>query len=129
MAQRDWLRPPFPYWGGKRRVAKAIWQRFGPVNSYLEPFAGSLAVMLACPFGPRSRELVNDIDGMVSNFWRSMRAAPEMVAYYADWPTSHLDLTARKQECVSRLPELERAAGRRYALLRPYAGRHLVLLR
>lgn len=100
------LYAPFPYWGGKRRAAAEVWKRFGPVTTYIEPFAGSLAVLLACPYGERPREVVNDMDGFVSNFWRSLRADPELVAYYADWPTSHLDLTARKQFCVNKLARL-----------------------
>ena len=97
---------PFPYWGGKRRAAPEIWRRLGAVNTYVEPFAGSLAVLLACPHGARPREIVNDLDGLLVNFWRSLRADPEQVAYYADWPTSHLDLTARKKWCIDRLKPL-----------------------
>ena len=100
------LTAPYPYWGGKRRVAAEIWNRLGPVDSYIEPFGGSLAVLLACPYGPRPREVVNDIDGFIPNFYRAVRDDPELVAYYADWPTSHLDLIARKTACVQRLDEL-----------------------
>ena len=100
------LQAPFPYWGGKRRSAPEVWRRFGEVTTYIEPFAGSLATLLASPYGPASREIVNDLDGFVSNFWRALRADPELVAYFADWPTSHLDLTARKQFCVDRLRSL-----------------------
>lgn len=41
---------PFPYFGGKSLVAGHVWDAFGgDVRNYVEPFAGSLAVMLACP--------------------------------------------------------------------------------
>lgn len=43
------LRAPFPYFGGKRRVADAVWARLGDAPNYVEPFAGSAAVLLARP--------------------------------------------------------------------------------
>ena len=103
------LKAPFPYWGGKSRAAKLIWERFGPVTSYIEPFAGSLAVLLSCPYGQRPREVVNDLDSRVANFWRALRGDPEEVAYWADWPTSHADLIARKSYCIERDEELQQA--------------------
>jgi DNA adenine methylase len=36
------LRAPFPWVGGKSRVAAAVWQRFGDVPRYFEPFARSV---------------------------------------------------------------------------------------
>ncbi|KKM69533.1 hypothetical protein LCGC14_1449830, partial [marine sediment metagenome] len=43
------LKAPFPWFGGKRRVADKVWERFGDVPNYVEPFAGSLAVLLERP--------------------------------------------------------------------------------
>ena len=86
---------PFPYRGGKRRWAMDIWNRLGSPSVYVEPFAGSLAVLLAKPDGPAKREIVCDLDGGICNFWRAVRYAPDEVVYYADWPTIHQDLTAR----------------------------------
>ena len=43
----DELRAPFPWFGGKRRAADLVWPRLGDVSTYNEPFAGSLAVLLA----------------------------------------------------------------------------------
>ena len=40
------LDAPFPWFGGKRRVAPIVWQRFGDVQNYVEPFFGSGAVLL-----------------------------------------------------------------------------------
>ena len=89
------LDAPFPWYGGKRRVAAAVWQRLGDPGVYVEPFAGSLAVLLARPGGAGKREVVADTDGGLCNFWRAVTADPEGVAYWADWPTIHQDLTAR----------------------------------
>lgn len=93
------LKAPFPWFGGKSRAAHLIWPRLGEVPNYIEPFAGSLAVLLARPekpAGAASRtETVNDLDGYVANFWRAVRADPEAVAGYADWPVNEADLHAR----------------------------------
>ena len=90
------LKAPFPYMGGKSRIAPVVWQRLGDVPNYVEPFFGSGAVLLARPpFDGNRIETVNDIDGHIANFWRALQAAPDEVAAYADWPVSELDLHAR----------------------------------
>ena len=81
--------------GGKSRLAPAIWQRLGNPVVYVEPFAGSLACLLARPDGAGQREIVCDLDGGISNFWRAVTAEPDLVAAWADYPTFHADLTAR----------------------------------
>jgi hypothetical protein len=35
------LKAPFPWFGGKSRVAPLVWERFGDIAVYAEPFAGS----------------------------------------------------------------------------------------
>ena len=89
------LSAPFPWYGGKRRLAPAIWQRLGNPTVYVEPFAGSLACLLARPGGAGPREVVCDLDGGIANMWRALAADPEAVAYWADYPSIHQDLTAR----------------------------------
>lgn len=96
------LLPPFPWYGGKRRWAPLVWERFGRVGVYSEPFAGSLAVLLHNAT-PASREIICDTDGGVCNFWRAVRADPEAVAHWADYPTIHQDLTARHRYLVEWL--------------------------
>ena len=44
------LRAPFPWFGGKSRVAPLVWDRFGDVPNYVEPFFGSGAVLLGYGF-------------------------------------------------------------------------------
>lgn len=101
------LQAPFPWFGGKSRAADLIWQRFGNVPNYVEPFAGSLAVLLSRPHAPQT-ETVNDADGYLVNFWRSVAAEPEEVAKWADWPVSELDLHARHSWLVRRVEFVER---------------------
>ena len=90
------LKAPFPWFGGKRRVSHVVWERFGDVPNYVEPFAGSLAVLLGRPHAARN-ETVNDLDCHIANFWRALQAEPDAVAHYADWPVNEADLHARHQ--------------------------------
>ena len=90
------MKPPFPYYGGKANWAEEVWERLGAVDVYSEPFAGSLAVLLANEY-PARREVVCDTDGHIANFWRAVQADPERVAWHADYPTIHQDLAARHQ--------------------------------
>ena len=94
------LKAPFPYFGGKQRWADRIWQAFGDTpdtapSIYLEPFAGSLAVLFRNPNGPAKREVICDREPHIANFWRSIQCDPDAVARWADYPTIHHDLTAR----------------------------------
>jgi hypothetical protein len=88
------LKAPFPWFGGKRRAASLVWDALGNVDSYIEPFAGSAAVLLARPHAPRC-ETINDADSMVANFWRSVKSRPDEVAAHCDWPVLETDLHAR----------------------------------
>jgi len=99
------LKAPFPYFGAKSRVADVVWQRFGRVDNYVEPFFGSGAVLLGCPH-PVHTETVNDLDCLLANFWRALQADPERVAYYADYPVSEVDLHARHKWLVSKKPDI-----------------------
>ena len=96
------MHPPFPYYGGKRLLASSIWDRLGDVAVYAEPFAGSLAVLLASE--PHELEIVCDTNGHIANFWRALRADPDELAYWADYPTIHQDLLAR-HKCLVKWQE------------------------
>ena len=86
---------PFPWFGGKRRVAEIVWRALGDVRGYAEPFAGSLAVLLRRPGDSFGVETVNDRDAYISNFWRAVQHDPEAVARYADAPVNETDLFSR----------------------------------
>lgn len=101
------LKAPFPWFGGKSRAAELIWSRLGNVDNYVEPFAGSLAVLLARPTPPRS-ETVNDLDCYLANFWRSTTLDPAAVAVHADWPVNEADLHARHLWLVNQAEFRER---------------------
>jgi len=95
------MKAPFPWFGGKRAVAPFVWERFGDVPNYVEPFAGSLAVLLERPTAPRC-ETVNDKDGYLANFWRAMAHDARGVCRHADWPVNEADLHARHQWLQAR---------------------------
>lgn len=99
------LKAPFPYFGVKSRAASAVWAAFGDVQNYVEPFAGSAAMLLAAPDGKRI-ETINDFDGMVANFWRAIAHDPEAVAHHADWPVNEVDLFARHSWLVRQRDSL-----------------------
>lgn len=89
---------PFPWFGGKSDAAPSVWTALGDVDHYVEPFAGSLAVLLRRPH-PCNRsyfsETVNDLDGLLVNAWRSMQLSPDAMADAASWPVSEADMHAR----------------------------------
>lgn len=91
---RQALAAPFPWFGGKSRAASAVWERFGELDSYVEPFFGSGAVLLKRP-RVSGREVVNDADGFITNFWRAVQSNPDAVATGAVCPVNEVDLTAR----------------------------------
>lgn len=100
---------PFPWFGAKSTVATEIWARFGNPTNYVEPFAGSLAVLLARPASHawwERIESVNDLDGNIANWFRSVAAAPDVVAAHASQPVHEADLTARHLWLVQHGEEL-----------------------
>jgi len=69
------MKPPLPYFGGKTTLAPLIAALLPDHRHYVEPFAGSLAVLLAKP--PSPHETVNDLDAALMTFWRVLRDQPE----------------------------------------------------
>ena len=99
------LAAPFPYFGGKANACETVWQAFGAVDNYVEPFAGSAAMLLGAPDGKRIAT-INDADGFVANFWRAIAHDPEAVAHHADWPCNEVDLFARHSWLVRQTQDL-----------------------
>ncbi|MBX6314781.1 MAG: hypothetical protein IRY99_17970, partial [Isosphaeraceae bacterium] len=64
------LRCPWPYFGGKSRVAELVWDRLGDVSNYIEPFCGSAVVLLRRPHPPQV-ETLNDPACLLDNFFRA----------------------------------------------------------
>ena len=90
------LAAPFPYFGGKRRAAATVWRALGDPSGYVEPFAGSAAILLARPaFKGRRVETINDLDGWLVNVWRALQLSPHETAAHAIGPVAEIDYHAR----------------------------------
>jgi DNA adenine methylase len=77
-------------------------------DHYIEPFAGSLAVLLA---KERSRmETVNDIDNLLMAFWQVLRDKPdELARACALTPHSRTEYLAAREASLDDLDDVERA--------------------
>ena len=62
------MKAPFAYFGGKNRLAKTIIEQIPEHRAYVELFAGGARVLFAK--NPSKIEVLNDLDGDVTNFFR-----------------------------------------------------------
>lgn len=70
------MKPAFAYYGGKGRLAPSwIVPNLPEHRVYVEPFAGSAAVLFAK--APVHHEILNDLDGAIVNFYRVLRERPD----------------------------------------------------
>lgn len=115
----DTLKAPYPFFGGKSRIAGLVWSYFGRVDNYVEGFYGSGAMLLGRPVECGSNpsepwphcfgtETVNDADGFIANFHRALQYAPDEVAAHADHPVSEIDLHAWHRTLVDSRERVER---------------------
>lgn len=66
------LTQPLKWHGGKHYLAKDIIDLMPPHTHYVDPYAGGLSVLLRKdPQG--TNEIVNDLNGPLTNFWRVLR--------------------------------------------------------
>lgn len=101
------LKSPYPYFGGKSRIAPIVWKCLGDCKCYLEPFFGWGAVLLARPRPFAGKEVINDLDGHVANFWRAIKADPNAVVEHADHPCFENDFHARNAYLRAHVPRLQ----------------------
>lgn len=100
------MKAPFPYFGGKSRVAGLVNLSLSGIDNYVEPFAGSLAVLLSKDHKYKS-EIVNDIDHFLINFWRSIKYDPLGTYEHSQYPITEIDLHARHKYLVSKSDDLK----------------------
>lgn len=125
------MKPPFIYFGGKTILAGRIASLFPAHGHYVEPFGGSLAVLLAKP--PSQMETVNDLDRSLMAFWRVLRDQPdELARRCALTPHSLAEFQDADDadECVGELEQARRLWVRltqgRAGVLRRTGWRHFV---
>jgi DNA adenine methylase len=70
---------PLKWHGGKHYLAGRIVALMPPHVHYVEPYAGGLAVLLAKE--PDVSEVVNDLDGRLTNFWRVLQNKATFAAF------------------------------------------------
>ncbi|WP_218061740.1 DNA adenine methylase [Planobispora rosea] len=123
------LMPPLAYYGGKVTIAEKIVRMLPRHEHYVEPFAGSLAVLLAK--APSSMETVNDLDGDLMAFWRVLRDRPaDLERVCALTPHSRAEHAAAYQAATDELEQARRVWVRltqgRGGTLRNTGWRHYV---
>lgn len=99
------LAAPFPWFGGKSLACAEVWAALGDPENYVEPFAGSAAMLLGRKEAGKV-ETINDADGFVANFWRAVSLDAEAVARHVDWPCNEADLFARHSWLVRQRQSL-----------------------
>lgn len=100
------MKPPILYFGAKGRIADQIVGLMPEHAGYVEPFAGSLAVLLAK--SPTKLEVVNDLDGALMTFWRVLRDRPaELIRAAANTPHSRAELEQSRD--LADVDDLEQA--------------------
>ncbi len=101
------MRPPTQYFGSKGRLGPWIASLLPAHRTYVEPFAGSAAVLFAKP--PSPTEVVNDRDGDLVSLFRVLRDhGPELARALALTPYARAELRAAALDAPG-LDELERA--------------------
>lgn len=124
------MKPPIPYFGSKQTIAPWVVSMLPPHEHYVEPFCGSLAVLLAKP--PSRMETVNDLDHGVQTFWRVLRDRPdELIRAAALTPHSRAEYEDAYDEDTTDELELARRiwvrlTQSRSATLRRSGWRHYV---
>ncbi|MGH3656695.1 MAG: DNA adenine methylase [Micromonosporaceae bacterium] len=100
------MKPPITYLGGKTTLAERIANLLPEHEHYVEPFAGSLSVLLAKRLS--DHETVNDLDADLVTFWRVLRDQPEeLERVCALTPHSRAEHAASYD--VVGVPDVERA--------------------
>ena len=112
--------PVFPYPGSKANLADRFIAYMPKHQTYAEPFAGTLAVLLA---KPRAEfEVVNDFDEEIVNFYRVLRDHPDKLIELCElspWSRQEFEDCRMFRHCHVTDDPIERA--REFWLCRTYS--------
>ncbi|MDG9701709.1 DNA adenine methylase [Streptomyces sp. DH37] len=123
------MKSPVPYFGSKQRIAPWIVSLLPAHEHYVEPYAGSLSVLLAKR--PSRMETVNDLDGDLMTFWRVLRDRPaDLIRVCALTPHSRAEQAAAYEPTTDELETARRVwcrlAQGRAGTLRNTGWRHYI---
>ncbi|MBL7813398.1 MAG: DNA adenine methylase [Saprospiraceae bacterium] len=93
-----YLRPPASYYGGKQQLLTRILAKIPEHRKYDEPFLGGGAVYWSKK--PSEIEIINDLDGFVTNFYRVIQSDFEALKRLVD--SIPYSREAHDEACVMR---------------------------
>lgn len=101
--------PIIPWIGGKRRLAKAILDKFPAHTCYVEPFCGAAAIFFIKE--PSEVEVINDINGELVNLYRVVQHHLEEFMRQFKWAlTSRQIFQWEQTKRPETLTDIQRAA-------------------
>ena len=111
------MNSPFPWPGGKRALKKTLLSLIPEHRIYAEVFAGSAKLLFAKE--PAALEVMNDVNGEVTNFFRVAKHRPAELAERLELETIHAGRFRELRSLGADVCELERAL--RFAYLTWYS--------
>jgi len=98
------MKPFFSYYGGKQRMAKKIIRLIPKHMVYVEPFSGGASVLFLKPFpkvtnGDCYREVINDTNKLVYNFYNQLRWNPRKLKRLINC-TAYCEQTHSESVCI-----------------------------
>jgi DNA adenine methylase len=101
------MNSPFPWPGGKRALKKTLLGMIPEHNIYAEVFAGSAKLLFAKE--PSGLEVMNDLNGDVTNFFRVAKHRPAELAEQFEIECIHAGRFRELRREAQPLTELDRA--------------------
>ncbi len=115
-------KPLMPWIGGKRRLAKHLLPLFPKHDCYVEPFAGAAALFFMKE--PVKAEIINDINGDVSNLYRVVKHHLEELYKQLKWMIcSRQNWDWMQATPVETLTDIQRAARFLYLQKQAFGGK------
>ena len=114
-------RSPFAWPGGKRGLTKTLLGRLPEHRTYVEVFAGSAKLLFAKE--PSDREVMNDLNGEVTNFFRVAKHRPAELAESFDLELVHAGRFRELREFNGLEDELHRAMRFAYLVWYSYGAK------
>jgi len=114
--------PIVPWIGGKRRLAKPIFERFPAHDCYVEVFCGAAAIFFEKE--PSEVEVINDINGDLVNLYRVVQHHLEEFVRQFKWAlTSRQVFEWEQKKAPETLTDIQRAARFFYLQKLAFGGR------